>query len=41
MERDEFVEMITYKETRNYVKLVVRNREMYRRIYPTDINPDG
>ena len=41
MERDEFVEMITYKETRNYVKLVIRNREMYRRIYSTDANSDS
>jgi len=39
MERDEFVEIITYPETRNYVKLVIRNREMYRRIYTTDANP--
>lgn len=40
MERDEFAEMITYKETRNYVKLVIRNREMYRRIYSAETDSD-
>ncbi len=30
---DEFVESITYRETRNYVKLVMRNYRTYRRLY--------
>ena len=30
---DEFVELITYRETRDYVKLVLRNEEAYRRLY--------
>ncbi|MBI3247292.1 MAG: transglycosylase SLT domain-containing protein [Deltaproteobacteria bacterium] len=30
---DEFVESISYRETRNYVKLVMRNYRMYRRLY--------
>jgi len=29
---EEFVERITYRETRLYVKLVLRNRSTYRRI---------
>lgn len=32
-ETDEFVEDIPYRETRNYVKLVLRNFEIYRDIY--------
>lgn len=30
---EEFIERITYRETRLYVKLVLRNRSTYRRIY--------
>jgi len=30
----EFVESIPYSETRNYVQAVLRNREMYRTLYP-------
>jgi soluble lytic murein transglycosylase len=30
---DEFVESISFRETRNYVKLVLRNYRMYRRLY--------
>ena len=33
LELDEFVESISYRETRNYVKLVMRNYRMYRRLY--------
>ncbi len=29
-----FVERIPYVETRNYVKIVLRNRELYRALYP-------
>lgn len=32
-DHDEFVEAIPYKETRGYVKKVIRNYEEYRRIY--------
>jgi len=32
-EPDEFVESISFRETRNYVKLVLRNYRMYRRLY--------
>jgi soluble lytic murein transglycosylase len=32
-ELDEFVENISYRETRNYVKLVLRNYRTYRRLY--------
>ena len=30
----EFVESIPYSETRDYVQAILRNREMYRRLYP-------
>jgi soluble lytic murein transglycosylase len=33
LEPDEFVECISFRETRNYVKLVLRNYRMYRRLY--------
>lgn len=33
LEPDEFVESISYRETRNYVKLVMRNYRTYRRLY--------
>jgi soluble lytic murein transglycosylase len=31
----EFVESIPYTETRDYVEAILRNREMYRQLYPT------
>jgi soluble lytic murein transglycosylase len=31
----EFVESIPYSETREYVQAILRNREMYRTLYPT------
>jgi len=31
----EFVESIPYSETRDYVQAILRNREMYRTLYPT------
>jgi len=31
----EFVESIPYTETREYVEAILRNREMYRALYPT------
>jgi soluble lytic murein transglycosylase len=31
---DQFVELITYPETRGYVRSVLRNRELYRALYP-------
>jgi soluble lytic murein transglycosylase len=33
LEEDEFVESIPFKETREYVKRVVRSYEVYRRVY--------
>jgi soluble lytic murein transglycosylase len=33
LEEDEFIESISYRETRNYVKLVLRNYRTYRRLY--------
>ncbi len=30
----EFVESIPYTETREYVQAILRNREMYRALYP-------
>src|SRR5713101_872315 len=33
LEADEFVESISFRETRNYVKLVLRNYRTYRRLY--------
>jgi len=30
----EFVQSIPYSETRNYVQAILRNREMYRALYP-------
>jgi soluble lytic murein transglycosylase len=37
LELDEFVESISYRETRNYVKLVLRNYRMYQRLYNPDL----
>jgi soluble lytic murein transglycosylase len=31
----EFVESIPFTETRDYVQAILRNREMYRQLYPT------
>jgi soluble lytic murein transglycosylase len=36
LETDEFVEHIPFVETRNYVKKVVRNHTLYRRLYAKD-----
>jgi soluble lytic murein transglycosylase-like protein len=33
LERDEFIEQISYRETRDYVKKVLRNYRNYRRLY--------
>ena len=33
LDAEEFIEEIPFTETRNYVKLVLRNEMMYRRIY--------
>jgi soluble lytic murein transglycosylase len=35
LEEDEFVESISYRETRNYVKKVLQNRRLYRTLYGT------
>jgi soluble lytic murein transglycosylase len=36
-EKDEFVELISFRETRDYVKAVLRNYRLYRRLYaPSD-----
>ena len=32
---DEFVELVSFRETRDYVKAVLRNYRMYGRIYST------
>jgi soluble lytic murein transglycosylase len=32
-DEDEFVELISYRETRDYVKAVLRNHRLYRRLY--------
>ncbi len=37
LETDEFVEHIPFLETRNYVKKVVRNHTLYRRLYAKDL----
>ena len=34
----EFVESIPYTETREYVQAILRNRELYRALYPTKTN---
>lgn len=34
LEKDEFIELIPYKETRDYVKRVLVNQLIYERIYP-------
>lgn len=39
LETDEFVEHIPFLETRNYVKKVVRNHTLYRRVYAKDMKP--
>ena len=41
LEADEFVEHIPFLETRNYVKKVVRNHTLYRRLYAKDQEPVG
>jgi soluble lytic murein transglycosylase len=33
---DQFIELIGYRETRGYVRSVLRNREIYRALYVTD-----
>ena len=33
LEEDEFIEQISYRETRNYVKKILRNYRNYRRLY--------
>ncbi len=38
LEADEFIEHIPFLETRNYVKKVVRNHTLYRRLYSKDQN---
>lgn len=35
----EFVESIPYRETRNYVQIVLRNADLYRRIYGSSLEP--
>ncbi len=35
LDPEEFIEEIPFTETRNYVKLVLRNEMIYRRIYYT------
>src|SRR5205807_9324035 len=32
---DQFIELISYLETRGYVRTVLRNRELYRALYPS------
>ncbi|MCS6926587.1 MAG: lytic transglycosylase domain-containing protein, partial [Candidatus Binatia bacterium] len=41
VELDEFVEQISYRETRNYVKLVLRNYRIYRRLYDKNLQSAG
>lgn len=41
VEPDEFVENISYRETRNYVKLVLRNYRTYRRLYDKNLESAG
>ncbi len=36
---DEFVELISYRETRDYVKAVLTHYEAYRRLYASDLAP--
>jgi soluble lytic murein transglycosylase len=38
LEPDEFIESISYRETRNYVKLVLRNYRIYQRLYDREQN---
>ena len=33
LEADEFIENVSFRETRGYVKLVLRNYRTYRRLY--------
>jgi peptidoglycan lytic transglycosylase len=35
---DQFIELIPYQETRAYVRSVLRNRELYRALYPPSSN---
>jgi soluble lytic murein transglycosylase len=35
---DQFIEAIPYPETRGYVRSVLRNRELYRALYPSPNN---
>lgn len=37
---DEFAESISYRETRNYVKLVLRNYRTYQRLYGRTLSPE-
>jgi soluble lytic murein transglycosylase len=39
LERDEFIEQISYRETRDYVKKVLRNQRNYRRLYGDEAAP--
>jgi len=41
LEPDEFVESISYRETRNYVKLVLRNYRTYQRLYAKELGTGG
>jgi peptidoglycan lytic transglycosylase len=36
---DEFVELISYRETRDYVKAVLTHYEVYRQLYASDLAP--
>ncbi len=36
---DEFVELISYRETRDYVKAVLTHYEVYRQLYTSDLAP--
>jgi soluble lytic murein transglycosylase-like protein len=37
---DEMIELIGFSETRNYVKLILRNWEMYQRLYLDPLTPE-
>jgi soluble lytic murein transglycosylase len=37
LDSEEFIEEIPFTETRNYVKLVLRNEMLYRRIYAAPV----
>ena len=38
-EPDEFVELISFRETRDYVKAVLRNQRVYRLLYAAPSSP--